>query len=492
MMKENGVIFQFFHWYHEGNLWNEFAEKAESLSLLGISAVWFPPANKCELGLKGRGYDVYDQYDLGEFNQKGTIKTRYGTKDEYLNAIKKAHENNISVYADIVLNHRMGADETETVTVQKVDGEDRTKKIGEPFIAEAATKFTFPGRGGVYSDFVWDYQCFSGIDRVTKNGENKKGIFKIHNDCGTEWNISASHQFGNYDYLMGADIEYRNPKVLQEIKNWIKWYMEITKADGVRLDALKHISSDFLEEFIHYIKKEINENIFVTGEYWKDDADKISGFSQRMNNLISLFDAPLHYNFFNASKQKKDFDLRTIFKKTFVKDHPAVSVSFVENHDTQPLQGLESSVEEWFKPLAYAIILLSEMGYPCVFYADFYGAEYTDTKDGVTQKIIIPKVEILPKLLEARQKFAFGEQVNYFDDKNCIAWLRKGNSDSAPCVVILSNGDDAQKQIDLGKQFAKHRFRDFLRHRTETIECDENGKAMFTVNSESVSIWISI
>lgn len=492
MKKDNGVIFQFFHWYHEGDLWNEFTEKAENLSQLGISAVWFPPANKCELGLEGRGYDIYDGYDLGEFNQKGTVRTRYGTKNEYLKAIEKAHENGISVYADIVLNHRMGADEKEKVTVHRVDEEDRTKIVSEPFQADAATRYTFPGRNEMYSDFKWNYQCFSGIDTVETEDKKLTGIFKIHNDSGTEWNEMASHQFGNYDYLMGADIEYRNPEVVQEMKNWIKWYIETTHADGLRLDALKHISSDFLEEFISYIKQEINENMYVMGEFWKDESRKISDFSHRMNDLISLFDAPLHYNFFNASKEKGDYDLRNIWKDTFSEDRPFFSVSFVENHDTQPLQGLESSVEDWFKPLAYAVILLSDKAYPCLFYADFYGAEYTDIKDGKEQKIVIPKVKILPKLLEARQNFAIGKQTDYFDDKNCVAWTRIGNVPNSTCVVVLSNTHSNRKEIDLGRNYAKKLFKDFLGHRTEIIECDENGKGIFTVNAESVSVWVLV
>ncbi|WP_294215561.1 hypothetical protein [uncultured Chryseobacterium sp.] len=50
----NGVIIQFFHWYHPGNLWNEFSEKAEYLKELGITAVWLPPATKGNLGTEGR------------------------------------------------------------------------------------------------------------------------------------------------------------------------------------------------------------------------------------------------------------------------------------------------------------------------------------------------------------------------------------------------------------------------------------------------------
>lgn len=486
----NGVLFQFFHWYHEGDLWNEFAEKAAHLNELGITAVWLPPATKCFLGREGRGYDVYDHYDLGEFFQKGTVRTRYGTKQEYLYAIQKAHECNIQVYADVVLNHKMGGDRNENVTVHEVDAENRTQKTGNPFRAEAKTYFCFPGRNGMYSDFVWDYQCFSGIDIVEVNGEEKKGIFKIHNSSGTEWDDSASHQFGNYDYLMGADVEYRNPEVADQVKSWLKWFMDLTKADGIRLDALKHLSSDFLIQLVDFIKNEINEDCFIVGEFWKDKPDKMSAFSEKINHQISLFDVPLHYNFHEASKKYSKYDLRTILKDSFLEDHAHISVSFVENHDTQPLQGLESSVNEWFKPLAYTIILLTEKAYPCVFYADFYGAEYCDRKDGVIQKITLNKVKILPKLLEARKRFAFGEQINYFDHPNCIAWLRQGSDISLACLVIISNGNVDRKTIALGSSFSKSKFVDFLGYRPETVECDENGKGTFMVNPESVSIWV--
>ncbi|MCV5902744.1 alpha-amylase, partial [Escherichia coli] len=67
-----------------------------------------------------------------------------------------------------------------------------------------------------------------------------------------------------------------------------------------------------------------------------------------------------------------------IMNGTLLKDNPVKAVTLVENHDTQPLQALESTVDWWFKPLAYAFILLREEGYPSVFYADYYGAQYSD------------------------------------------------------------------------------------------------------------------
>ncbi|WP_346985273.1 alpha-amylase [Chryseobacterium sp. POE27] len=486
----NGVIIQYFHWYYNGNLWNEFAENTEYLKSLGITAVWLPPATKCNLGTDGRGYDVYDLYDLGEFDQKGGIPTRYGTKEEYIKAIEKAHHSGIDVYADIVLNHRMGADEAEKIEVHEVDEENRNTVISDTFEVLAQTKFTFPGRKGKYSDFIWDHHCFSGIDIVRKDGEEMVGIFKIHNEYGTVWTDDVSHQFGNYDYLMGADVEYRNPGVIKEMKNWIKWYLETTKVDGLRLDALKHISSGFLKEWITYIKTELDPDCYVLGEFWKDDVKKITYFSDKMNNLISCFDVPLHYNFFKASEKGKDYDLTQLLKGSFMECKPASSVSFVENHDTQNLQALESAVQAWFKPLAYAVILLSEDAYPCIFYPDLYGAEYTDTQDGKEVKIVMPKIEALPRLLIARKQFAFGEQIKYFDDPNCIAWVRMGSDENFGCVTIISNGAESFKEINLGKRNAHLKFKDFLDHRKEEVTTDEEGKAIFHVNSCSVSVWV--
>lgn len=47
------------------------------------------------------GYGVYDMFDLGEFDQKGSVRTKYGTKDEYVAAIQAAKEAGVRVYADV-------------------------------------------------------------------------------------------------------------------------------------------------------------------------------------------------------------------------------------------------------------------------------------------------------------------------------------------------------------------------------------------------------
>jgi alpha-amylase len=69
---------------------------------------WLPPVSKAQNGPFSMGYDPTDYFDFGNYNQNGTIETRFGSKTELVNLITKAHTENIQVYADIVLNHNSG------------------------------------------------------------------------------------------------------------------------------------------------------------------------------------------------------------------------------------------------------------------------------------------------------------------------------------------------------------------------------------------------
>ena len=162
MKKINGIIMQYFEWFLEceQNLWNTIRENAENLSKLGITALWLPPAYKGIGGKNEVGYGVYDLYDLGEFDQKGTIKTKYGSKQEYIDCITALNQAGIEAYADIVLNHKMGADMMQTIPATKVDWGNHNALVANDKVVRVATKFTFPGRKNKYSDFKWNWTHF--------------------------------------------------------------------------------------------------------------------------------------------------------------------------------------------------------------------------------------------------------------------------------------------------------------------------------------------
>lgn len=137
---------QYFEWYMNcnKNLWNIVKKKGEELSNIGVTSIWLPPAYKGAGGAMDVGYGVYDLYDLGEFDQKGSIPTKYGTKNEYLEAIVQLQQAGIEVYGDIVLDHLMGADKTQTIKAVKVNWNDRFQEEGEEQTVEVWTKFTYP------------------------------------------------------------------------------------------------------------------------------------------------------------------------------------------------------------------------------------------------------------------------------------------------------------------------------------------------------------
>jgi alpha-amylase len=62
-----------------------------------------------------------DLWDLGEFNQKGTIRTKWGTSDELTALSKVATGQGMYLYFDAVLNHKASADEQSKCQGIQVD-----------------------------------------------------------------------------------------------------------------------------------------------------------------------------------------------------------------------------------------------------------------------------------------------------------------------------------------------------------------------------------
>jgi alpha-amylase len=491
---QNKTLIQFFHWYYPagGVLWKDFGKQARRLSRLGITDAWLPPPYKGGSGAMSVGYDVYDLFDIGEFDQQGTVATKYGTKREFINAIKKAHESYIQIIADTTFNHKAHGDELEKIKVRKVNPDNRNEFISEPMEIEAWTKFYFPGRNKKYSEFIWDHHCFTGLDWAEDLKE--QAVFKILNEYGESWEKLAEEEYGNYDYLSFSDIEFRNKSVREELKYWGKWFLEATDVDGFRLDAVKHISPEFINEWIDYMNSISPKKLFYMGEYWNDqNADSLKKYTEVSQGRMQLIDAPLHHNFYRVSTDGRDYDMSKIFENTLLQLRPELAISFVSNHDSQPLQLLEKPIADWCNPLAYAIILLREQGIPCVFYPDLYGAEYTDKgKDGNDHHIILHKVKELPTLLKVRKLLAYGTQRDYLDHKNTIGWTREGVDEKmkSGCAILLSNGDEGWKYMEVGKNHAGKTFVDCLGKFRKKITIDKNGGAEFYCKAGSVSVWV--
>lgn len=478
---ENQTLMQYFEWYlpDDGQHWNRLAEDAPNLAAKGIRKVWMPPAFK-GTGSNDVGYGVYDLFDLGEFDQKGTDRTKYGLKEEYLRAIEALSQNGIEAIADVVLNHKAAADYKERFTVVEVDPNDRNVEISEPFEIEAWMHFAFPGRNKTYNDFEWHWYHFTGTDYDAKN--NRSGIFLIQGDNkGWANDELVDNENGNYDYLMYADIDFKHPEVIQNLYDWAHWFIESTGVHGFRLDAVKHIDSFFMKNFIRDITEKYGDDFYVFGEFWNSDEKANNDYLENIDYRFDLVDVKLHHNLCDASKSGADYDLRTIFDQTLAKNHPESAVTFVDNHDTQRGQALESTVEEWFKPAAYALILLREAGLPCVFYGDYYGIRGEFAQESFQ--------DVLDKLLDIRLNLAYGEQTDYFDAANCIGWTRQGKDNGQPIAVLISNDQAISKSMFVGPEWAGREFSDYLGNNSQIVTIDDQGWGEFPVEEKSVSVW---
>ncbi len=470
-------MMQLFEWYLPEDCahWKRISRDADRLAQDGVNMVWLPPAYKGASGKYDVGYGVYDLYDLGEFDQKGSVPTKYGTKEEYLQAVSDLQKAGIEVLGDIVLNHRMGADEKEAVDAIEVSGDDRLREVSGMYQIEAWTKFTYPVRNGKYSDFVWNASHFDGVDWDDR--AHKKSVFRFKEK---QWDKSVDGEHVNYDYLMGADLDLTHEEVIKELDRFGKWYLDTTHVDGFRLDAVKHMNASFYRDWIRSMRTYREKELFAVGEYWSPDLNRLRSYIGQTEGVMSLFDVPLHFKFYQISHGNAAFDMSKLFEGTLVGADSWHAVTFVDNHDTQPGQALETFVMDWFKPIAYGIILLQEKGIPCVFYGDYYGIPHNG----------IAPVKHLPKLMQLRKSHAYGPEHDYYDHDNIVGFTREGEEAADGLAVLVSDGPGGTKNMFAGNKHAGQVYVDALGNCPEEVTISPEGNGTFRVEGGSISVWI--
>lgn len=72
---------------------NGITSKLAYLDAMGVTAIWLSPAHPCS---------SYHAYDVNDYS---TVNPLYGSEADFKNLVTKAHEKNIKVYMDFVLNH---------------------------------------------------------------------------------------------------------------------------------------------------------------------------------------------------------------------------------------------------------------------------------------------------------------------------------------------------------------------------------------------------
>ncbi len=304
------VMMQAFYWDvpEGGTWWNTVSQKVSDWESAGIDAIWLPPASKAMNGSTSMGYDPYDYFDLGQYDQKGSIETRFGSEQELRDLISNAHNHNIAVIADIVINHNSGADSQE-------DNLFTGTQTWTDFTEIASGKFTRTQ----YDFHPNDYHT------------NDSGVFGGFSDL-------CHHKSYVQDWLWRS-----NESVAQ-------YYMHDIGFDGWRFDFVKGFEPWVVKEWLNY------NGGFSVGELWDANVNTLEWWANESNS--SAFDFACYYAMDSAFDGN---DLNNLNNDMLLKRNPYKAVTFVTNHDTD---------EIWSKMLAYAFILTHE-GYPTIFYSDY-------------------------------------------------------------------------------------------------------------------------
>lgn len=124
---------------------------------------------------------------------------------------------------------------------------------------------------------------------------------------------------------MGANLDYSNPSLRQDVLNWSLWITQELGLSGFRLDALKHVSRSFVLELIDHVQNIHGNGFFFVGEYWKWDSKFLADICEKMQGKCSLYDTQLACSFSDYSTGKKT-DLRRVLEGSLVELRPECAV----------------------------------------------------------------------------------------------------------------------------------------------------------------------
>ncbi len=380
-------LFQAFYWdcpryeNKKGEWWNFLKKLLPGLADIGISGLWLPPSAKSS-HIDSMGYAPYDYYDQGEFDQKGGVKTWFGSKDELRGLVAAAHDHGMTVIADAVLNHCDLGDELE---LNPLTGREMKSKY-----TPKSKKFT--------RDWTNFHPCeYSSADA---------GAF-----------------YGDLEGYDLPDLCHDNPYTYLGVMEYIRFLKDRQQGigyDGFRYDAVKYFDSWIVQSIQEWQK------CFGVVEYWDGSKEAIKKYLDYIRWSCSAFDFPLFYAL-RAMCDDPGYDLRRLWGSGLLFEAPHRSVTFCDNHDTDRSQPIVND-----KLLAYAFILTHE-GVPCIFWRDYftYGLSLAGTPHG------------LDALCRLHRDHAGGATSLLHADSSLYIAQRDGFGAQQGLVVVLNTDPDS-------------------------------------------------
>lgn len=408
--------------------WDRLAAQAHALRQSGFTAIWLPPLQKGASGVKSIGFDMFDDYDIGSKDQKGSVPTRYGTREQLQRCVAILRANGLDVYLDLVENQRGGGS----------------------------------GPGG----FTFEYK---GADGAPNAGRFRKTPTCFHPNVPQDPGVFGSPKA---DQSFGADLAPINGRLNKAdppgyVGNGLiaaaEWLVSALDIQGFRIDDTKGVSDIFLRRLLD---SPAGAGRFAVGEFFDGNIGLILNWifnPHGMGGRASSFDFPLRFMLAAMCNQSTSFDMSLLDHAGLTGDVPLQSVTFVENHDTDVNPTLTPVIRN--KLLGYAYILTSE-GFPCVYYRDYspdpgcYGL-----KPGIDNLIWI------------HETIADGPTQQRWKERDLFVYERLGG---AHLLVGLNNGV-SPRTVTVDTGFGGHAaLHDYTGHGPD-VTTDGAGRATLTI-----------
>ena len=288
-------------------------EKLDYLQDLGVDCIWIMPIYPSPL--RDDGYDIADYYNVAE---------NFGTLDDFKILIKEAHNRNIRLIADLVLNHT--SDE-------------------HPWFKAARTDRNSPYR---------DYYVWSNTDQKYKDA---RIIFLDTEPSNWTWDEVAGQYFWHRFYSTQPDLNFDNPKVQEEMINIARFWLDLG-IDGFRADAVPYLieregtNCENLPETHAYLKKLrafMDENypgriLLCEANQWPEDVRPYFGDGDEFH---IGFHFPIMPRIFLALKKERADDMIAILNRTPDIPENCQWCIFLRNHDELTLEMVTEEERQW-------------------------------------------------------------------------------------------------------------------------------------------------
>ncbi len=397
-----GVMMQAFYWdchvseNRREKWWPHVTNQVPALARAGFTGLWLPPASKGDARL-GMGYDPFDYFDLGEFDQRGDVPTGFGTRTDLEALIGEAHARNLQVYADVVYNHCSGG------------ALEPNPDIG----GEYWTRFD-----PASDRFPRNYACFHPSRYEAHDHHRRYGGF--------------------------PDLCHRNPDVYGWLLEHARFLVEDVGFDGFRFDLVNGYGAWIVAAVLEYLYRpqdgRRNASVdgreyfrpFGCGESWSmagDITHWLDTVDPRGDTPTAAFDFPMRYRLKDLC-DRPGYSLRDLSAPgALCIDRPEQAVTFVDNHD---LRGEPNPPIINDKMLAYAVIL-THPGYPCVFWQDYF-----------TYDLALPgEPSGIDALVAAHERHAGGGMIVRHAADDLYLMERTGWGDQSGLVFVLNNRGDS-------------------------------------------------